>query len=204
MLLTIWAPNQMDAKSNDFKLVWLPNSTFQRGWTGEVKSDLKWGLCISSPRTWNLESTDLKFQVRGLDPKPQKKIKYGPRDTKKEIWEGIRMGVEGAKSWPVTSTSSIENLEHEILAMIGNFDHVYTILGVSEEVDKISKEIDVISDPTPIIDMMRRIKSTKEIEHMQEAASIGSQAHRFAMEKAFPGMGEWEIQSAVEGFFMNA
>ncbi len=52
--------------------------------------------------------------------------------------------------------------------------------------------------------MMRRIKSTKEIEHMQEAASIGSQAHRFAMEKAFPGMGEWEIQSAVEGFFMNA
>lgn len=25
-----------------------------------------------------------------------------PRDTKKEIWEGIRIGVEGAVYWPVT------------------------------------------------------------------------------------------------------
>ena len=176
--------NDRKIRSNDVGYPFRPNSymLYLCGWEEDE------GVFVAHNQRGNLESI----------------LFVPPRDTKKEIWEGIRIGVEGAKSWPVTSTSSIENLEHEILAMIGNFDHVYTILGVSEEVDKISKEIDVISDPTPIIDMMRRIKSTKEIEHMQEAASIGSQAHRFAMEKSIPGMGEWEIQSAVEGFFMNA
>ena len=154
--------NDRKIRSNDVGYPFRPNSymLYLCGWEEDE------GVFVAHNQRGNLESI----------------LFVPPRDTKKEIWEGIRIGVEGAKSWPVTSTSSIENLEHEILAMIGNFDHVYTILGVSEEVDKISKEIGVISDPTPIIDMMRRIKSTKEIEHMQEAASIGSQAHRFAME----------------------
>ena len=63
-----------------------------------------------------------------------------PRDTTKEIWEGIRVGVEGAESWPVSSTSSIENFETEIIQMIGQFENVFTISGISNELDKICKE----------------------------------------------------------------
>ena len=125
------------------------------------------------------------------------------RDTKKEIWEGIRIGVEGAKEWPVTNTSAIENFESEILQMIGGAQHVYTIMGVSETIDDIFKEIDGVLDPRPIIDPLRRVKSAKEIQYMQEAAAIASEAHKFAMVKATPNMGEWEIQSSVEGHFMS-
>ena len=87
-----------------------------------------------------------------------------PRDTTKEIWEGIRIGVEGAKSWPVSSTTSIENFESEILQMITQFDHVYSILGISESMDNFCKEVEAVSEPRPIIDPMRRSKSSKEIQ----------------------------------------
>ena len=127
-----------------------------------------------------------------------------PRDTTKEIWEGIRIGVEGAESWPVSSTSSIENFETEIIQMIGQFENVFTISGISNELDKICKEVEAISDPRPIIDPMRRVKSDSEIKYMQESATIASHAHKLAMENAAPGIGEWEIQSNVEGHFMRS
>lgn len=126
------------------------------------------------------------------------------RDTKKEIWEGIRIGVEGAKEWPVTNTSAIKNSVSDIQQMIVQSDHVYSIIGVSQSIDKICESCSVVHDPRPIIDPLRRIKSNKEIQYMQEAANIASEAHKFAMTKSSPNMGEWEIQSSVEGYFMSA
>ena len=91
-----------------------------------------------------------------------------PRDTNKEIWEGIRIGVDGAKSWPVSDTQSIENIETEIRKIMKKSSHVFTIPGISKSIDNICREIDEISDPRPIIDPMRRIKSEKEIQYMQD------------------------------------
>jgi len=132
------------------------------------------------------------------------KLFVPPRDTTKEIWEGIRIGVDGANSWPVDSTASIEDFESEILQMSGQLDHVFTILGISESIDDICKEVEVISDPRPLIDPMRRVKSSREIQYMQESATIGSSAHKIAMKNGVPGMGEWEIQSYVEGHFLKS
>ena len=47
-----------------------------------------------------------------------------PRDTTKEIWEGIRIGVDGAKSWPVSDTQSIENIETEIRKIMKKSNHL--------------------------------------------------------------------------------
>ena len=39
-----------------------------------------------------------------------------PRDTKSEIWEGIRVGVEGAsQGWPVDQAASITDLEKDVM-----------------------------------------------------------------------------------------
>ena len=51
---------------------------------------------------------------------------------------------------------------------------------------------------------MRRIKSANEIEYMKEAASIASSAHQKAMRNSRSGMGEWQIQSEVEGHFLSS
>ena len=126
-----------------------------------------------------------------------------PRDTKKEIWEGLRIGVDGATSWPVNATDSIESVESYISEKISDSHNIFTILGVSRIIDEMFINRDDVSDPKGILDPMRRIKSSREIEHMQEAARIGSEAHIHAMKMAFPGIGEWQIQSTVEGSFMN-
>ena len=175
--------NDRKIRSNDVVYPFRPNSymLYLCGWKEDE------GVFVAHNQSGNIESI----------------LFVPPRDTKKEIWEGTRIGVDGAKSWPASTASSIENFESEISKMIGQFDNVFTILGVSNSIDIIAKEIEVIKDPRPIIDPMRRVKSSKEIQYMREAAEIASQAHKFVMANATSEMGEWEIQSSVEGHFMN-
>tara|TARA_B100000287_G_scaffold398352_1_gene415652 strand:+ start:697 stop:2043 length:1347 start_codon:yes stop_codon:yes gene_type:complete len=127
-----------------------------------------------------------------------------PRDTETEIWEGIRIGPEGAVNWPVTDTDSLENFESKIRDLFGRTQKVFCIGGVSQRVDELLAGVAEIGDPRIILDRMRRIKSKREIEHMREAARIGSEAHIHAIMTTLPGFGEWEIQSAVEGYFMKS
>ncbi len=127
-----------------------------------------------------------------------------PRDTKKEIWEGIRIGVEGAVDWPVDYAESIEDLEKILASKIDNCSRLYSITGVSKRLDKFLSDYPNSTDPRPALDSMRRIKSSSEIDHMSIAADIASKAHTIAMKKSKPGMGEWQIQSFIEGMFTEA
>jgi Xaa-Pro aminopeptidase len=132
------------------------------------------------------------------------KLFVTPRDTKKEIWEGIRIGVDGATEWPVDFADSLDNLSPIVSELIADSDHIFTIQGVSRSIDGLISNVAGVSDPREIIDPLRRIKSSKEIEHMKEAARIGSEAHIIAMKSAFPGIGEWQIQSSLEGHFIDS
>jgi Xaa-Pro aminopeptidase len=50
---------------------------------------------------------------------------------------------------------------------------------------------------------MRLRKSDAEIELMQEAANIASDAHKHAMKEACPKIGEWQLQAIIEGYFIS-
>jgi Xaa-Pro aminopeptidase len=126
------------------------------------------------------------------------------RDTTKEIWEGIRIGVDGAKSWPVDHTDSLLSLDSCIKELLSDGSRVFTIPGVSSSLDILLDENTEAEDLRAYIDPIRRVKSANEIQYMQEAASIASSAHEKAMRNSRPGMGEWEIQSLVEGHFMSS
>ncbi len=127
-----------------------------------------------------------------------------PRDTKQEIWEGIRIGVEGANEWPCDRAESMSNLEGALNGIISQCDNIFSFTGASSIVDSIVENIDDLIDPRPKIDLMRRVKSQREIELMKEAAEIASNAHIEAMSHSFPGIGEWQIQSIIEGHFINS
>jgi Xaa-Pro aminopeptidase len=58
-----------------------------------------------------------------------------------------------------------------------------------------------LTDPTPLLDEMRVLKSKEEIMLMQESADIASASHIAAMRATFPGIGEWQIQSFIESHF---
>jgi len=126
------------------------------------------------------------------------------KDTTKEIWEGIRIGVDGAKSWPVDHTDSLLSLDSRIKELVSDGSRVFTIPGAYSSLDILIDDITETEDLRAYIDPIRRVKSANEIRYMQEAASIASTAHEKAMRNTRPGMGEWEIQSLVEGHFMSS
>ena len=127
-----------------------------------------------------------------------------PRDTKAEIWEGRRVGVEGAVSgWPVNRALSLDDLTETVNSQLDACDSVYCLTGLNSELDELVSGAShlEIADPTPILDGMRVLKSEEEIRIMQESADIASASHIAGMRATFPGIGEWQIQSEIEAHF---
>lgn len=128
-----------------------------------------------------------------------------PRDTKAEIWEGRRVGIEGTVSgWPVDQAHSLEDIADSVTSHLNACTSVYCIPGLNSELDELISRVDgaELADPTPILDDMRVLKSKDEIRLMQESADIASASHIAAMRATFPGIGEWQVQSAIEAHFI--
>ena len=128
-----------------------------------------------------------------------------PRDTKAEIWEGRRVGIEGTVSgWPVDQAHSLEDIAESVTLHLNACTSVYCISGLNSELDELISRVDgaELADPTPILDDMRVLKSKDEIRLMQESADIASASHIAAMRATFPGIGEWQVQSAIEAHFI--
>jgi len=126
-----------------------------------------------------------------------------PRDTRSEIWEGRRIGVDGAlDKWPIDEAYSIEDMDEIIENKILQCNSVSTIEGFDKELDSIiGKSNNNILDAREILDTLRVIKSPEEIKIMQKAAKIASDAHIGAIKRTHPGIGEWQIQSIIESHF---
>jgi Xaa-Pro aminopeptidase len=58
-----------------------------------------------------------------------------------------------------------------------------------------------ILDHAPVVNEMRLIKSSDEIELMQTASTISAQAHAVAMSQAQPQMREYEIEAILHHYF---
>src|SRR5215216_6030679 len=140
-----------------------------------------------------------------------------PRDPEREIWDGRRAGVEGAKSELGAHESfPIEEFGAKLSEYLDGADLLYYRLGVDRELDDvIIKEISrlrssnrkpihppqTIVDPAMIVHEMRVVKSADEVEIMQTAADIAAEAHCEAMKAAKPGMHEYQLEALIEQIF---
>ena len=126
-----------------------------------------------------------------------------PRDEKAEIWEGRRVGIEGAASyWPIDRAFPLDEITSTLNMLIEGKSSIYSIQGNNDIVDEMASSSGIsILDPSPILDKMRVVKSAAEIQIMQKAVEIASSAHIEAMRQAAPGMGEWHLQSILEACF---
>ena len=128
-----------------------------------------------------------------------------PRDVEKETWTGRRPGLEGAlSSWPVDETTSRYELAENLSKLLIGCEEIYHVEGLDASVDVIVKAAssDKILDPRLILDNLRVIKSEREIELMQYSADLAAYAHVEAMRECKVGMGEWHMQSIIEGCFL--
>jgi Xaa-Pro aminopeptidase len=140
-----------------------------------------------------------------------------PRDPEREIWDGRRAGVEGAKSeFGASEAFPVDEFDSKLTEILDGAEVMYYRLGVNPGLDdKIIREIarmrslnrkpihppQTIIDPATIIHELRVIKSPEELEIMQKAADIAAEAHCEAMKAVRAGMREYEIEALIEQVF---
>ena len=140
-----------------------------------------------------------------------------PRDPEREIWDGRRAGVEGAKrEFGASEAFPIDEFQSLLPEILNDAEILYYRLGVNSDLDeKIIREISrmrslnrkpinppqTIIDPATIVHELRVVKSPEELEIMQRAADIAAEAHCEAMKAVRPGMREYEIEALIEQVF---
>jgi Xaa-Pro aminopeptidase len=140
-----------------------------------------------------------------------------PRDPEREIWDGRRAGVDGAKNmFGADEALPIEEFPAKLEEILDGAEKLYYRLGVNPDLDTtIIRTISrmralnrkpihpptVIIDPATIVHEMRVIKSNEEIELMQRAADIAAEAHCEAMKAVRAGMKEYQVEALIEQIF---
>ena len=144
-----------------------------------------------------------------------------PRDPEREIWDGRRAGVDGAKQeYGADEAFPIAEFEEKLPDILNGPEKLYYRLGdgnpsldetIIRQLASVRtlnrKPISVpqtIIDSASIIHEMRVVKSEEEIAIMQRAADIAAEAHVEAMKASRPGMKEYEIEALVEQIFRKA
>ena len=152
---------------------------------------------------------------------PSREQKYTlfvrPRDPEREIWDGRRAGVEGAKKhFGADEAFPTEEFPGKLEGILDGAEKLYYRLGVNADLDELvvrtiarmralnRKPIHpptTIIDPATIVHEMRVVKTGEEIELMQRAADIAAAAHVEAMKAVRPGMKEYQVEALLEQIF---
>src|ERR1044072_9297569 len=141
-----------------------------------------------------------------------------PRDPEKEIWNGRRAGVDGAReAYGADEAYAVEESDANLTERPDGAPSLYYRLGNGHaELDqtlirqlsrmrmmgrKGVKPPQAIVDPGALLHETRLAKPDDEIELMGRSADIAAEAHREAMRAARPGMKEYEIDALIEYVF---
>jgi Xaa-Pro aminopeptidase len=136
-----------------------------------------------------------------------------PRDPEREVWDGPRAGVDGAKEiYRANEAFVVSELDEKLPLLLQDRHRVYYRLGRNRRFDdRLLSGLDgvrararlgvfapfEIVDPGAILHEMRLRKSTDEVDAMREAAKITRHAHELAMRQARPGMREYEVEAIL-------
>jgi Xaa-Pro aminopeptidase len=136
-----------------------------------------------------------------------------PRDPEREIWDGPRAGVDGAKAtFGVDEGHVIAELQEQLPKLLQNKRRLYYRLGRDRAFDdEVLRAIDrarsrfrtgsswptEIIDPGEILHEMRLFKDAADMAAMRRAADITKEAHLRAMARTRAGMHEYEVEALL-------
>lgn len=137
-----------------------------------------------------------------------------PRNPLSEIWDGIRLGVEGAQAQlGFSAVLTNDQFDKIFKAALAGSDTLYMKTGERSHPHAASPSADstqhaleallgvTVADPGKILRRAREIKSPAEIALLRRAIDITCQAQREVMASAQPGMREYELQAMLEYIF---
>lgn len=164
-----------------------------------------------------IRETDSALLVLPHGDKAQKTVLFvHPKDPLKEMWEGVRLGVEGAKGVvPVDEVREIGTLWSSVRELMGLHDKIYYHLGVDAEADRnLISAIEYtrrgkprrgfmpsICDPRDVSGQMRLCKDEAEVDRMQKACDITKKAFDVVYASVKPGMNERAVYGTILGEF---
>ncbi|MBI5853091.1 MAG: aminopeptidase P N-terminal domain-containing protein, partial [Planctomycetes bacterium] len=143
-----------------------------------------------------------------------------PRDQEREIWDGRRFGVAGAKrTFRVDEARSSHQFWKDLPALLREHERVFVRLGRDPDFDRrlfavfgsLARERarsraglpahPTLVDPSPAIAELRLIKDELEVVALQRAADLSAAGHVAAMRAARAGVTEYALQAALEAEF---
>ena len=171
-------------------------------------SDLFWLTGFEEPEAVAVLSTDgkpLTLFVR-------------PRNREREIWNGRRAGVEGAKaSFGADQAFTVDELDKELPPLLGSARTLYYRLGAVDPAfdARIARTLQALrmrsragaaapprmEDPGQIVHELRLHKSPEELRALRKAVELTRKAHLAAMGAGRPGSHEYELQALLEREF---
>ena len=137
-----------------------------------------------------------------------------PRDPARELWDGSRIGAEGATRLTGIPARPEEGFAAAVDSLLGGGEMLYLLSQFPGDDDPwrhaeahFAGEVKARHPAvrTAALDLqlnaLRASKSPAELDQIRRAALITSLAHRQAMISIRPGMNEFELQAVIEGTF---
>lgn len=140
-----------------------------------------------------------------------------PRDPDREIWDGARAGVDGAKAdFGAVAAHPIAELAPKLPDYLENAERLFYRIGRHRPADDVVlAAMDVtrqrgrrgvgypveIIDPETVLHEMRRVKGPEEVKLLERAIEVTREAHEDAMRATRPGMYEYEIEALLRAAF---
>jgi Xaa-Pro aminopeptidase len=127
-----------------------------------------------------------------------------PKDQKKEIWDGERLGIEIAPEELLANKAyPIESFFDEIKILINKDKIVYFDDSSTNIINKsIISSLNSSFEPLkPYLSEMRLLKDQDEINKMQLSAQYSAETHMMAMKTAKPGMYEYQVAAIFDSEF---
>lgn len=140
------------------------------------------------------------------------------KDPSRELWEGSRLGREGARRLTGMRTETIDRLVPVLDSLLANRRTLFTLGPVPDSVAPDAnlgfdaqfltrlraRRADLLfEDAVPQLTRQRARKSPAELDRIRRAGYISAIAHREAMRAAAEDIAEFEIQALVEYIFLR-
>lgn len=147
---------------------------------------------------------------------PRSILFVNPKDPDREVWDGARLGVEGAKALGFTDALPNTELEEQLPrlltdrpALMGRFGNetlldprlTRALATARRQARRGASCPTSVFDASVLIHEMRRKKEAAEIYMLERAVDISREAHLAAMAKASPGVYEYEIEALLRSTF---
>ena len=139
------------------------------------------------------------------------------RDPERELWTGPRRDPEEVRAvFGADRVLGLHDFSEKAPGLLAGGEGIHYRLGACEACDRVVRDTlrngrrerarhgvgpCAVVDPGEVLDSMRRRKCPAEIARMREAARISVAAFRAVLGSVREGMGEWEVEAALEAAF---